>query len=64
MIGAFIKLMLGKIDKIKKVTFVKTKAVTFVHEDENYTLQAEGELYNNVSLDAHIVENKLKFYLP
>ncbi|MDE7168008.1 MAG: diacylglycerol kinase family lipid kinase [Clostridia bacterium] len=64
MIGAFIKLMLGKIDKIKKVTFVKTKAVTFVHEDENYTLQAEGELYDNVPLDAHIVENKLKFYLP
>lgn len=64
MIGAFIKLMLGKIDKIKNVTFVKTKAVTFVHEDENYTLQAEGELYDNVPLDAHIVENKLKFYLP
>ena len=64
MIGAFIKLMLGKVDKIKKVTFVKTKAVTFVHEDENFTLQAEGELYDNVPLDAHIVENKLKFYLP
>lgn len=64
MIGAFFKLLLGKVDKIKKVTFVKTKAATFIHEDENYTLQAEGELYDNVPLEAHIVENKLKFYLP
>lgn len=64
MIGAFFKLLLGKVDKIKKVTFVKTKAATFIHEDENYTLQAEGELYDNVPFEAHIVENKLKFYLP
>lgn len=64
MIGAFFKLLLGKVDKIKKVTFVKTKAATFIHEDENYTLQAEGELYDNVPFEAHIVENKLRFYLP
>ncbi|MDE7083471.1 MAG: diacylglycerol kinase family lipid kinase [Clostridia bacterium] len=64
MIGAFFKLISGKVDKIKNVTFVKTKAATFIHENENYTIQAEGELYDNVPLDAHIVENKLKFYLP
>jgi len=64
MIGAFFKLVCGKVDKVKNVTFVKTKAATFVHEDKNYTLQAEGELYDNVPLEAHIVENKLKFYLP
>lgn len=64
MIGAFFKLVAGKVDKVKNVTFVKTKAATFIHEDENYTLQAEGELYENVPLEANIVENKLKFYLP
>lgn len=64
MIGAFFKLVAGKVDKVKNVTFVKTKAATFMHEDENYTVQAEGELYENLPLEAHIVENKLKFYLP
>ncbi len=56
--------MRGKVAKVKNVTFVKTKAATFIHEDENYTIQAEGELYDNVPLEAKIVENKLKFYLP
>jgi len=63
-ISAFVKLMRGKVAKVKNVTFVKTKAATFIHEDENYTIQAEGELYDNVPLEAKIVENKLKFYLP
>lgn len=64
MIGAFTKLMAGKANKIKKATFVKTKAATFIPESENFTIQAEGELYENVQIDARIVENKLKFYLP
>ena len=63
-LGAFIKLMRGKVDKVKKVTFVKTKAASFVGENQNFTIQAEGELYENVSVDAHIVENKLKFFIP
>ena len=61
--AAFAKLMAGRVDKIKKVTFVKTKEVTFVHEAENFTIQAEGELYDNVPLEAHIVEGKLRLYL-
>ena len=63
-LGAFLKLVRGKVDKIKNVTYVKTKCATFVQESENYTIQAEGELYDNVPLEARIVENKLKFYLP
>lgn len=63
-IGAFTKLMAGKANKIKKATFIRTKAATFIPESENFTIQAEGELYDNVQIDAHIVENKLKFYLP
>lgn len=62
--GAFIKLMRGKVDKVKNVTFVKTKAAAFVPENENFTVQAEGELYENMPVDAHIEENKLKFFTP
>lgn len=63
-LGAFLKLVRGKVDKIKNVTYVKTKSATFIQESDDYTIQAEGELYDNVPLDARIVENKLKFYLP
>lgn len=63
-LGAFIKLMRGKADKIKNVTFIKTKAAEFVQDNENYTVQAEGELYDNTPINARIVEGKLKFYLP
>ncbi|MDE6585846.1 MAG: diacylglycerol kinase family lipid kinase [Clostridia bacterium] len=62
--AAFAKLMRGKVDKIKKVSFVQTKAVTFINDSENFTIQAEGELYDNVPIEAHIVEGKLKLYLP
>ena len=56
--------MRGKVNKIKNVTIVKTKAARFYNESENYYIQAEGELYKNVAIDAHIVEGKLRFYLP
>ncbi|MGN1372981.1 MAG: diacylglycerol/lipid kinase family protein [Candidatus Coproplasma sp.] len=64
MVIAFVKLMLGKADKIKEATYVKCKSVKFIPENEMPTIQAEGELYDNVPLEAHIVEGKLKFYLP
>lgn len=63
-VGALLKLNAGKITSVKGAKFIKTKAVTFIPEQENFTIQAEGELYDNVRIDAHIVENKLKFYLP
>lgn len=62
--GAFFKLMSGKVDKVKNVTIVKTKAAEFIPDSENYIIQAEGELYDNTPIKAHIVEGKLKFYLP
>ena len=62
-IGAFIKLMRGKISKIKQVTAVKTKAVEFIPHGENYSIQADGELYDNVAFCAKIAESKLSFYL-
>lgn len=64
MVIAFLKLVLGKAHKIKEATYVKCKSVKFIPENEIPTIQAEGELYDNVPLEAHIVEGKLKFYLP
>ncbi|MDE7182851.1 MAG: YegS/Rv2252/BmrU family lipid kinase [Clostridia bacterium] len=63
-IGAFLKLMRGKINKVKQITAVKVKEAEFIFHGENMTIQADGELYENTPLTAHIVENKLKFYLP
>lgn len=64
MIGAFIKLMRGKVNSVKGATAVRTKAAQFISEEENFSIQAEGELYNNMPIDAKIVEGQLKFYLP
>ncbi len=62
-IGAFIKLMAGKPEKIRQVTSVKTRAAEFICHG-NYTIQADGELYENIPFKAHAESGKLKFYLP
>lgn len=62
-IGAFIKLMLGRINSIKQVTAVRTKAVEFIAEENDYTVQADGELYDNMPLSVKISETKLSFYM-
>lgn len=62
---AFAKLKAGKINKVKQVTHVKCKQVNVTPlGDTSTTIQAEGELYENTALNAHIVEGKLAFYLP
>lgn len=63
-LGAFIKLMRGKANKIKQAKTVLVKEAEFIHEDKDFTIQAEGELYQNIPLNAHIVAGQLKFYLP
>lgn len=64
MIIAFLKLVLGKAHKIKEATYVKCKSVKFIPEGRMPTIQIEGELYDDVPLEAHIVAGKLKFFLP
>lgn len=64
MIKAFVYLMLGKMNSIKGLTHVKTKRAVFKTGAEHYTIQAEGELYQDVPLDATLISGKLKFYLP
>lgn len=61
-VGAFIKLMSGKVAKVKQVTIVKVKKVKFTPHG-SHTIQADGELYENMPLEAEIVEGKLNFYL-
>lgn len=61
-IGAFIKLMKGKINSVKQVTAVKVREVEFIPDDENFSFQADGELYKNIPVKAKIISNKLRFY--
>lgn len=61
---AVLKLMMGKVNSIKGLTHVRTKRAIFTSKQEHYTIQAEGELYDDVPLDATLVSGQLKFYLP
>lgn len=62
---AFIKLVSGKVNKVKEVKHVLCKSVRVTPIGKTpTTLQAEGEIYDKVALDAHIVQGKLSFYLP
>ena len=63
LIAALLKLMRGKVNDIKEATVAKVKSAKFVMDSPDFTIQAEGELYKNVPIDARIVEDKLKFYL-
>lgn len=62
---AFMKLNAGKVNKIKEVTHVLCKSVCVTPLNGTATtIQAEGELYEGVPLNAQIAEGKLSFYLP
>lgn len=63
-LGAFIKIMTGKVDKIKEAKSVKVKSVQIVPLGGNKMMQADGELYENVAFEAHVVPERLRFYLP
>ena len=63
LIAALMKLMRGKVNSIKEAKAVRVKSAKFISDEENFTIQAEGELYENIAIDAEVVSNKLKFYL-
>ncbi len=62
-IFAFLKLMRGKINAIKEVTAARVKSASFSTE-QPCSIQAEGEIYDGMKLEAHVVEGGLRFYLP
>ncbi len=59
----FISLMLGKLKSSNKILLTKAKKVR-VFRDGDFIIQAEGELYQNVPLEAEIVSDALTFYFP
>ncbi len=62
---AFAKLNAGKVNKVKEVTHVLCKQVSVTPlGDTAKTIQAEGEIYEDVPLNARIVEGGLAFFLP
>lgn len=63
LISALFKLMRGKVNSVKEAKAIRVKAAKFINESDNFTIQAEGELYDNIPIDAKIVTDKLKFYL-
>lgn len=63
LLSALLKLMRGKVNKIKEATTARVTQAKFVMDNPDFTIQAEGELYKNVQIDAKLVTDKLKFYL-
>lgn len=61
---AFARLMAGKANKIKEATNVLCKSASVVYTDGDTPIQAEGEIYENRLLNAKVISNRLKFYLP
>lgn len=63
LIAALLKLMRGKVNEVKEATVAKVKSAKFIMENPEFTIQAEGELYENIPIEAEIVTGKLKMYL-
>lgn len=63
-IGAFLKLMTGQVGKVKEARTIKVKRAQIIPQTDNYTVQADGELYTNVPFEVYVVSEKLKFFLP
>ncbi len=61
---AFSKLVAGRVHKVREATYIRCKRAEIVPEVGESTIQAEGEIYENVKFSARVVGNKLKFYLP
>jgi YegS/Rv2252/BmrU family lipid kinase len=62
-IGAFLKLKKGKILEIPQAHHYQTKKVS-VFPTEKFTVNVDGELYDDVPFEVEIVSDKLKVYRP
>ncbi len=60
----FINLILGKFKNKERITLTRAQHIKVTCKDPQFTIQAEGELYDNIPLDASIVHDKLSFFLP
>ena len=62
-IGAFIKLKKGKILTLKESSHKTVKEVKIFPKTE-YTVNVDGELYDNIPFEIKVVSNTLKMYRP
>jgi len=60
-IGAFLKLKAGKILTLKQAKHVKCKNAKIII-DKPFTVNVDGELYENIPFDVQIVSDTLKMY--
>ena len=58
-IGAFLKLKAGKILKLKQSIYKKIKEIK-ITSDKLFTVNVDGELYENIPFEVKIVSNTLK----
>ncbi|MBP5466709.1 MAG: YegS/Rv2252/BmrU family lipid kinase [Clostridia bacterium] len=62
-IGAFAKLKKGKILSLKQASHTTTSdVIKIIPKTENYIVQVDGELYENIPFEVKIVSNTLKMY--
>ncbi len=60
-IGAFLKLKAGKVLSIKQACHSQVKQIK-ITSDKPFTINADGELYENIPFEVKIVSNTLKVY--
>lgn len=60
---ALVKLLKGKILKLKKTTMERSKEVSFSLLGDGF-VQVDGEIYSGVPMDIKLVSGKLKVYRP
>ncbi len=61
-IGAFFKVMAGNIFKVKQVLHKTGQVVKILPENAEYTVNVDGELYDNIPFEVKIVSDTLRLY--
>lgn len=62
LIFAFLKLKAGKILSFKETTHFNTTSVEITPESEHYTVNVDGELYEDIPFKVDIVSDKLRVF--
>ena len=61
--ASLLKLMCGKVNSIPEATVKKVTSVKLINPAKGFSIQAEGELYDDMQIEAHVVPGGLKFYI-
>lgn len=62
LIFAFLKLKAGKILSLKETTHFNTSSIEITPESEHYTVNVDGELYEDIPFKVDIVSDKLRVF--